>query len=84
MEIIDWANGLTEEEAKDIRDAISLALWEKDMVETKGRVDWMPRLKMWKVILYQGNKDIEVGRATTKETATLILQDVIAERRKVK
>ena len=49
------------------------------MKQDLGRIDYMPRLKVWKVILYQGLKDVEVGRATTKETATLILQDVIKD-----
>jgi len=42
---------------------------------TPGRVDWMPRRKVWKVVGYDGRRDIEVGFATTQEAAYLILND---------
>ncbi len=45
------------------------------MTQEFGRIDWMPRLKVWKVVGYVGRKDVEVGRATAKETAIHILHD---------
>ena len=39
-----------------------------------GRVDWMPRLKLWRIIGYRGNKDIEIDRVANRQLATLLLQ----------
>ena len=41
-----------------------------------GRLDYMPRLKCWKVIGYLGRKDIEIGRGfSDRETALQVLSD---------
>ena len=50
------------------------------MAGAYGRIDWMIKLKTWKIIGYikserSGIKEIEIGRSTEKETALKILQD---------
>lgn len=49
------------------------------MKQDKGRIDYIPRRKMWRVIGYVGKRDVEAGEATTKEIATLILQDWVKQ-----
>ncbi len=40
----------------------------------KGRIDWMPIKKVWRAILYVGNKDMKIGDYRTREEAILVLQ----------
>lgn len=47
----------------------------------KGRIDWMPRLKKWRVIQYVGRKDVKVGDYSTKERATEILRQKVSSRK---
>lgn len=37
--------------------------------KTYGRLDWMPRLKRWRVILYKGQRDIKMGDYVSKSDA---------------
>ena len=47
------------------------------MPEDKGRIDWMPRLGMWKVIVYKGSTDAEVARYEKREDAVTHLRQAI-------
>ena len=38
-------------------------------MESYGRIDWMSKLKVWKVIGYIGEKDIEIDRIKDWEKA---------------
>lgn len=51
------------------------------MIQDKGRLDWMPRRKVWKIVVYVGQRDVIAGYASDRETACLILQDCIKEMR---
>ncbi|MEE9569454.1 MAG: hypothetical protein V3W37_08715 [Candidatus Binatia bacterium] len=39
-------------------------------VKERGRIDWKPRLQVWRVIWYQGSRDIPAGDFPTQEAAT--------------
>ena len=52
---------------------------EGRMAKDKGRIDWMLRRRMWRVIGYVGKRDVEIGEAMTKEIATKILQDWVKQ-----
>ena len=43
---------------------------------TKGRIDWMPRKKVWRVIQYKGKSDIPIGDYATKEQAVARLREL--------
>ena len=47
------------------------------MPEDKGRIDWMPHLKLWSVIIYKGASDVEVDRYQKREDALLRLRQAI-------
>lgn len=46
--------------------------------KTLGRVDWMPRMKVWRVIWYKGAADIPAGDYPTKEEAEDALRELVA------
>ncbi len=46
--------------------------------KTLGRVDWMPRLKIWRVIRYKGAADIPAGDYPTKKEAEDALRELVA------
>lgn len=41
---------------------------------TYGRIDWKPRLKVWRVIWYVGSRDVPSGDYPTQEEASQALQ----------
>ncbi len=43
---------------------------EKD----KGRIDWKPRLKLWRAIIYRGLRDVRIGDYKEREHAIAALQ----------
>lgn len=43
-------------------------------MKDKGRIDWMPRKKVWKVVIYYANREAVVGYYATKEQAVIVLQ----------
>lgn len=45
-----------------------------------GRIDWMPRLKKWRVIWYKGKVDVPSGDYNTREEAAEALQSLIQRR----
>jgi len=45
---------------------------------TLGRVDWMPRKKVWRVIWYKGAADIPAGDYPTKKEAEDALRELVA------
>lgn len=47
----------------------------------KGRIDWMPRLKVWRAIIYRAFSDVKIGDYQTREEAVNALQDVINRRK---
>jgi len=49
-----------------------------------GRIDYMPRLKKWRVIRYRGTKDIPVGDFNTQEDALSLLHDIASQKGKTK
>lgn len=49
-------------------------------VKDEGRVDWMPRKKVWRAIGYEGRRDIVIGEHTLKESAQQMLRDWIARK----
>lgn len=46
-----------------------------------GRLDWMPRLKKWRVIWYAGHKDVVEGDFNSREEAAEHLHNLIVRRR---
>lgn len=46
--------------------------------KTLGRVDWMPRLKVWRVIWYKGAADVPAGDYPTKKEAEDALRKLVA------
>lgn len=48
-------------------------------MKTYGRIDWMPRLNVWRVIWYVGSKDVASGDYPTQEEASQALQTKIRE-----
>lgn len=40
----------------------------------KGRIDWKPRLKLWRVIKYVGRKDVRIGDYREYKHAVAALQ----------
>ncbi|GAI65502.1 unnamed protein product, partial [marine sediment metagenome] len=46
---------------------------------TLGRVDWMPRKKVWRVIWYKGAADIPAGDYPTKKEAEDALREFVAK-----
>ncbi|KKK84366.1 hypothetical protein LCGC14_2784040 [marine sediment metagenome] len=46
-------------------------------IKERGRIDWKPNLKVWRVIWYQGSRDIPVGDFPTQEDAVRSLRDKI-------
>ncbi len=44
------------------------------MIVERGRVDWKPRLKIWRVIWYEGVRDIPFGDYTTQQEAIVALR----------
>ena len=48
--------------------------------KTIGRVDWMPRKKVWRVILYQGKKDVPFGDFASVEEAKSKLQSMLRKK----
>ena len=46
-----------------------------------GRVDWKPRLKVWRVIWYEGDRDAPSGDYLTKTAAEAALREMIKVRR---
>jgi len=51
------------------------------MPQDLGRIDWMPRKKVWRVIWYQGLKDIPKGDYNSRAIAYAKLHDLIIEKR---
>jgi hypothetical protein len=47
-----------------------------------GWVDWMPRLKKWRVIEYRGSRDVKHSDHDTKEEAEDALRRLVASKRK--
>ena len=52
-----------------------------------GRIEWMPRLKLWKVVRYIRYKEVvteyEIGRFATKEEALAFRKPLLAARRQL-
>ena len=42
-----------------------------------GRIDWMPKLKLWSVMWYRGAKDVSKGKFLTYEEASEFLQQAV-------
>ncbi len=42
-------------------------------MKTQGRIDYMPRLKVWRVIWYVGARDVPSGDYATQQEATQAL-----------
>jgi len=40
----------------------------------RGRIDWKPRLNVWRVIWYQGSRDVPAGDFPTQEKAIRALR----------
>ena len=76
---IDTARGETE--LRDwVRRAAKNPLYQSfhgNPPPTLGRIDWMPRLKVWRVIWYKGAKDIPMGDFKTREEACHKLHELI-------
>lgn len=47
----------------------------------KGRIDWMPIKKIWRTVLYVGNKDVVIGDFKTRDEAINALQIAIKWRK---
>ncbi len=43
----------------------------------RGRLEWMERLKMWRVIWYRGRTEIKVGDYKTREEAWQVLRNMV-------
>lgn len=50
----------------------------------RGRIDWKPRLKVWRVIWYQGLRDVPFGDYATQEEAAAAMRDRISRGRSPK
>lgn len=50
---------------------------EMGRIVSCGRIDWKPRLKVWRVILYEGLKDVRLGDYAMYEDAVEALQDKV-------
>ncbi len=48
----------------------------------RGRLEWMERLKMWRVIWYRGRTEIKVGDYKTREEAWQVLRNMVEARHK--
>lgn len=46
-------------------------------LDNRGRLEWKPRLKKWRVIWYIGKKDMPIGDYNTREEAEEVLQTAI-------
>lgn len=53
---------------------------KKKNPEDLGRVDWMPRKKVWRVIWYRGRQNIPMGDYPTREKAWTRLHELISKR----
>ena len=45
----------------------------------RGRIDWKPRLNVWRVIWYKGNRDVPSGDFPTQSEAIAALRAKINE-----
>ena len=51
------------------------------MMVCRGRIDWKPRLKVWRVIWYQGKRDLSSGDYLTQTAAVTALREMVKVRR---
>ena len=51
------------------------------MAATKGRIDWKARLKVWRVIWYEGKRDVSSGDYLTQTAAESALREMVKVRR---
>jgi hypothetical protein len=43
-------------------------------IQERGRIDWKPRLSVWRVIWYQGSRDVPSGDYITQAEAIAALR----------
>ena len=44
---------------------------------SRGRIDWMSRKRVWRVIKYVGFKDVKIGDYPDRESATKKLIEIV-------
>jgi len=72
--------GIGAEKAHDIASREIKGIWESRKINPKealGRVDYKPKLKVWRVIWYKGKKDVNCGDYPTKELAEEELRKLV-------
>ena len=49
------------------------------MIKNRGRIDYLPHKKVWRVIMYAGLGDIPIGDYHTQEEAIKVLKRIVYE-----
>jgi hypothetical protein len=50
------------------------------MTESQGRLEWMPRKKVWRVVKSLGEREVPAGDFASRKQAEQRLQEITAER----